>query len=272
MKTVTDMTHEQMLMATSALRAEARAAEMASGELPPKPPGSALTVGGALSEMVATMQSDKFWADLAVPLESAQAAIEAGTDAERERAVVVLKDLQDQLEELKKGKVTMFVKEKEVLSRIIALLSESAPAPVTLDTVLEGLQYERTSGHGSSAPISEKSRELAKKGAEVIKNFPMDPWLFKEVQNQVEVTVSIRVPPDTKKEDVKVSIQPLSLRVTVRGHERQPHVINGELSGPIDVDGSGWHLDGSGDNRNVVIDLEKQMGGITWHRLLKSDL
>lgn len=268
MKSVTEMTHEQMLMATSALRAEARASELASADLPARAPGAELTVGEALSEMMATMQYDKFWAGMAVPLENSQLAIEAGTDAEKQRAVLLLKDLREQLEELQRGQVAMFVKEKEVLECILALLE--GPSLVTLKTVVSGVQYERTSGHGSSAPASAKARELAKKGAEVLKNFPVNPWDFKEVDNQVEVTVTIRVAPSTTKEDIKVAIQPSSLCVAIRGHEQQPHVINGTLAGPIDVDGSGWHLDATGDNRRLVIDLEKTMGGITWHRLLKS--
>mmetsp|Transcript_74987 Transcript_74987/g.219661 ORF Transcript_74987/g.219661 Transcript_74987/m.219661 type:complete len:271 (+) Transcript_74987:150-962(+) len=270
MKPVTEITNEQMMQAAAALRAEARASELASKELPPKPQGTALTVGEALSEMAATMQADKFWSEMAAPLESSRAAIEAGTDAERERAVLLLKDLRSQLEELKRGEVVMFVREKEVLDALLALL-EGSPA-VTLETVVSGMHYERSTGHGTNTPLGAKAQELVAKGGQVLKNFPMNPWEFREVQNQVEVTVTIRVPPDTMKKDIKVTIQPTFLSVAIRGHERQPHVIYGDLSGPIDVDGSGWHLDGSGEGRTLVVDLEKTMGGIEWHSLLKADM
>merc|ERR1740121_2875979 len=101
------------------------------------------------------------------------------------------------------------------------------------------------------------------------KNRPTGSIEFKETENQQELTVSIRVPPETKKDDVRVVFKATYLKVSVLGHEQQPFVIDGTLMGAIDVDGAGWHMEGSGDDRKVVLDMEKTMGGITWHRLLK---
>mmetsp|Transcript_6738 Transcript_6738/g.18545 ORF Transcript_6738/g.18545 Transcript_6738/m.18545 type:complete len:219 (-) Transcript_6738:124-780(-) len=84
-----------------------------------------------------------------------------------------------------------------------------------------------------------------------------------------EMTVNIPVPPGTKREDVKVSLTATTLRVEVRGHERQPFVIDGPLFKPIDTDACDHHLEGSGDKRMLVLDLEKQQGGLTWPDLFK---
>ena len=37
----------------------------------------------------------------------------------------------------------------------------------------------------------------------------------------------------------------------------------------VDVDAFDWHLEGSGDKRVLILDLEKVMGGLDWPDLLK---
>lgn len=253
------MTQEQMLRAAASLRAEARAKEFQHTSTSP----GDMRVGSVLLEMSATMQADKFWADLAIPLDSARAAIEEGTEDGRARAASLLQGLHDQLDELKDGKAELFTTEKDILEQLLPLLEPGSSPAVTLETMLTCAKYTRSSGSTSA-----RGTQLKKAGDEILKSLRTDPWEFREVVNQVEVTVSIRVPPETRKEDVSVRIQPKALHVAVKGHDRQPYVLQGQLAGPIDVDGSGWHLDGSGDDRRLLIDLEKQMGGIMWHQLL----
>ena len=59
-----------------------------------------------------------------------------------------------------------------------------------------------------------------------------------------------------------------TLKVEVKGHQLQP-VVEGKLFEKVDVDAFDWHLEGSGDKRVLILDLEKVMGGLDWPDLLK---
>merc|ERR1712048_478241 len=220
-----------------------------------------MTVGEILIEMEATMQSDKFWADLARPLESARAVLREGAADAQESAFLFLCALREQLDRLKSESKSMFMftEEKETIKSIITRLKDDSQPAMTLDTVLPGITYTRSVGHGTSDKAAKKVQALNNKVSEL--NHDKKPWEFREVQDEIEVQVSIQVPPDTKKGDVKVTITSSSLRVAVSGHEHQPYVIDGELVGQVDAESSGWSLDGSGDKRKLAIDLEKKMGG-----------
>ena len=37
---------------------------------------------------------------------------------------------------------------------------------------------------------------------------------------------------------------------------------------PIDAEGSAWHLEGSGAQRLLVLDLEKKQAGLEWNSLV----
>lgn len=49
----------------------------------------------------------------------------------------------------------------------------------------------------------------------------------------------------------------------------QPTVIDGKLQHPVDPDACDWHLEGKGEERKLVIDLEKVSGGLDWDELLQ---
>ena len=46
-------------------------------------------------------------------------------------------------------------------------------------------------------------------------------------------------------------------------------MIDGKLQHAVDVDACDWHLEGKGEERTLVIDLEKMSGGIDWQDLLQ---
>merc|ERR1719277_1447308 len=83
-----------------------------------------------------------------------------------------------------------------------------------------------------------------------------------------EMTVNIPVPPSTKKEDILVKITQTSIRVEVKGHATQPCVIDGNFFRAVEPAAFDYHLEGSGEKRMLVIDLEKQKGGYKWPELL----
>eukprot|EP00746_Dinoflagellata_sp_MGD_P165920 gnl/MRDRNA2_/MRDRNA2_95476_c0_seq1.p1 gnl/MRDRNA2_/MRDRNA2_95476_c0~~gnl/MRDRNA2_/MRDRNA2_95476_c0_seq1.p1 ORF type:complete len:252 (-),score=63.29 gnl/MRDRNA2_/MRDRNA2_95476_c0_seq1:79-759(-) len=94
------------------------------------------------------------------------------------------------------------------------------------------------------------------------------PYEFLNTCEAQEMTVNIKVPPSTKKDDVKVKITTTTIRVEVRNHEIQPCIIDGQFFRPVDTGGCDFHLEGSGNQRMLVVDLEKKEGGYKWAELL----
>ena len=78
------------------------------------------------------------------------------------------------------------------------------------------------------------------------------------------MTVTIAVPPETKTADVKVKLTRNTVTDSVKGHAQQPTVIDGTLLHPIDPTESAFHLEGSGEGRKLILDLEKESAGLDW--------
>mmetsp|Transcript_12174 Transcript_12174/g.32325 ORF Transcript_12174/g.32325 Transcript_12174/m.32325 type:complete len:223 (+) Transcript_12174:62-730(+) len=97
------------------------------------------------------------------------------------------------------------------------------------------------------------------------------PYEFVNNCEATEMTVNIRVPPETQKQDVSVKVTSKTIRVEVAGHELQP-VIEGSFFRPVEEVAFDYHLEGSGDKRRLVLDLEKEEGGVKWPDLLNLGL
>lgn len=261
-------TQEEAARACAALRAEHNAQNV-KAELESTAPRTVdMTVREALQEMSMTMLSDKFWSDFAEPLKRAVDTLENDTGASGyQRAMELLDEVHGQLS----GLPGMFEGETGVLSRILALLR--AESSGLLDYRLPGVKSTKSAGHveSNTAERQMKAAELQRLAAPIMHQFPMsnDPWEFEEVMNQVEITVTIPVPAGTAGKDIQVKFRPDTLFVSVAGHETQPVIIDGELAGAVDPEACNWSLDGSGDKRKLVLDMEKTMGGLMWHGLLK---
>mmetsp|Transcript_101696 Transcript_101696/g.286717 ORF Transcript_101696/g.286717 Transcript_101696/m.286717 type:complete len:274 (-) Transcript_101696:95-916(-) len=265
---------EAMLRTTAALRAQHTAeARRRDGVPTDEPRATDMTIGDALAEIAMTFESDGFWADLGQPILMARTAMEEGTDEARRRAAAHLTELRDQIVALK----DIFRAEQQILEVVIDMLSRVAPQEhVTLATVLPGVRTTRSPEDLAAAKRKghEKNERQLKKLTEGLPQADGpeagEPWHFKETKNECQMTVTVAVPAETKAKDCDVSIQRSTLRVAVRGHERQPCVIDGELVGAVDPESCGWTLDGSGEKRHLAIELEKKMGGFMWERLLKA--
>mgnify|MGYP000517045423 CR=1 FL=1 len=61
-----------------------------------------------------------------------------------------------------------------------------------------------------------------------------------------DMSVTVPVPPSTSKLDVAVTLRADRLRVSVVGHPRQPHVLDGELCYDVDPDCLSWALERAG--------------------------
>jgi hypothetical protein len=98
-------------------------------------------------------------------------------------------------------------------------------------------------------------------------NFDTTPYEFLDYEDSEEITVSIKVPDNTKMQDVTVKWTPTRIRVDVKGHARQP-VIEGTFFKPVACDGCDFHLEGTGSSRKLVLDLLKRTDGSKWPGLL----
>jgi len=268
---------EAMLRATAGLRAQQKAeARKRDGPTNIAPRTSDMTVGDAIAEILDTFESDAFWADLGGNAMVARDAIAQGTADGRELAVQNLRKLSGQITELHH----YFKAEQQVLDNIIGLLTDEGASSVTLDTVLTGVRTTsseedktlraKMDSEENKARLKNLAKPVVGKQVQGPTITEVDPWVFEEIMDRQEVTVTVPVPAATARSDVDVCIQATSLRIAVKGHSIQPAVLDGELTGAVDLEASSWSLEGSGDKRRVVLELEKKMGGFMWDRLLKA--
>eukprot|EP00746_Dinoflagellata_sp_MGD_P033387 gnl/MRDRNA2_/MRDRNA2_179636_c0_seq1.p1 gnl/MRDRNA2_/MRDRNA2_179636_c0~~gnl/MRDRNA2_/MRDRNA2_179636_c0_seq1.p1 ORF type:complete len:225 (-),score=47.78 gnl/MRDRNA2_/MRDRNA2_179636_c0_seq1:122-721(-) len=94
------------------------------------------------------------------------------------------------------------------------------------------------------------------------------PYEFFNTSEATEMTVTIKVPQSTRKDDVKVKITKTAIRIEVQGHECQPCVIDGHFFRPVEPGAFDFHLEGAGETRILVLDLEKEQEGYKWPELL----
>jgi len=78
------------------------------------------------------------------------------------------------------------------------------------------------------------------------------PFTFEQDESMF-ISIRVPVPQGTSKGDVSVSVATDRLRVSVKGHARQPHVLEGALYYDVDPDATSWALEGP----LLVIELEK---------------
>eukprot|EP00440_Ansanella_granifera_P053813 gb/GFBE01058336.1/.p1 GENE.gb/GFBE01058336.1/~~gb/GFBE01058336.1/.p1 ORF type:complete len:267 (+),score=89.51 gb/GFBE01058336.1/:1-801(+) len=261
--------YDKVCKATAQLRIqhdiEAKARE--GPRVDPGPRDSDMTVGEALLEIEDNMMSDKFWVDLGQGVLRARQALQGEEKDGQTKAAEYLKEVSDQILALDQ---MYFAGERKVIDQIRDLFEKEEP--VSLSMPLSGVRTTRSEGQEYSSNQDKRFKELAKLGKEVIdkQEKQSGPWEFIEVKNEIVITVNIKVPPSTSKGDVTVNFHPSKLKVVVKGHEVQPAVIDGEMTGEIDVEASGWNLEGKDDDRRLVLELEKTMGGFMWYQLMKT--
>lgn len=163
------------------------------------------------------------------------------------------------------------------VDRAVAFIEMGAyvKAKASLDEALEtlGKPKMRNRFPKAVATIEETARELPVEDAafEVEKPDPGDAdevAKFDQVPNSTECTVTIPVPPATAAADVTVVIKRDFLSCAVKGHAKQPHVVFGCLRGNVEVSACAWTLDGDGEDRALVVNLEKESSHPCWKKLM----
>jgi len=92
---------------------------------------------------------------------------------------------------------------------------------------------------------------------------PWDGWS----QTDSEVSVNIAVDASITTGKLKVKMESKRLAITVNGEE----ILDKELSGRIVVDDSYWSLEGSGENRMLIVTLAKKQAAKKWGCLLQEE-
>jgi hypothetical protein len=108
-----------------------------------------------------------------------------------------------------------------------------------------------------------------------------EPIVFEQHPWNSEATLRIKVPPGTKSKDASVDFafatekerrdgHSQHIKVVVKDHDAQPHVICGVLFEKVVEDDCAWFLEGEGERRILVIHLEKHYKKKEWPQLLKA--
>lgn len=116
--------------------------------------------------------------------------------------------------------------------------------------------------------IDEVLRELPAEDAKVENVEPKaeeEVGRFDQEPHSSDCCMTLTVPASTSSSDVTVVIKRDFLSVHVKGHEKQPHVLYGYLSGNVEVDACAWTLEGG----ELVINLEKESDHPCWPRLMR---
>jgi len=230
------------------------------------------TIADAINSVSADAKTDKFWADLAKPADmsivkfrEAQAAASPEEAAEhRETGLMLLRHLSSQLDSA--SQAGLFQNEARMCKIILDMLE--ANAELTMDSPLS-----HVAAHMHSVQTEGVEARKDNEGSLVGQQARVDaiaaalkPFTFSQTQDNAEMTVTIKVPAATRSSDVRVKVTRETLLVSVAGHALQPHVIDGKLLHAVDASAADWHLEGQGESRELVLDLEKASGGLDWSR------
>lgn len=155
--------------------------------------------------------------------------------------------------------------------RWVADLSEDGggdgPGGMDLSSLLSGLAGGRVGGRGPSGP---KGAGRGRGGGSGYGGAPAaraeqeggSGAGYSWTQNGDEVQVSFRLPSQASKKDVKVEIKPKALSVAVHGEQ----LMDGMLSGKVEVAESSWSLAPDGSELQVVLTKQSEE---SWKDLLK---
>ncbi|KAK3250428.1 hypothetical protein CYMTET_40191 [Cymbomonas tetramitiformis] len=240
---------------------------------------TAQTLDAVLTECINEFKKDNFLNDLAKPLKEVLKKLkEADESLEDEKKAEPLRSDSQKIITLVNAELVKFAArgmlEAETL-KVQRCIKACNQGKIALNlTVPSGGELEIPA---EALKVSKSPEALASEGEKNSDPFAKTtvtkrdlPYQFQQTADVCEMTVTIRVNPGTKPKDVDVSVHKKSLRVKVKGHALQP-VIDGTFPHPVDVDSCMWSLEGNGDKRSLVINLEKTMGGLKWPGLLIED-
>jgi len=238
-----------------------------------KQPQTLKTIEDALMSVANECKKDNFWRDMAKPADQAVARFKrmALTEDAAEKAKLRAEGMEclaffdKQLENA--DKAGLFKQEYRLVNLVVKHLKENEE--LQLSSPLHALAAAERAAQGFTT--MQAARDQVQNSAQAQRSIAqvrehMRPYTFHCSQDETEMSVTIKVPPETKTADCVVDIKRETLKVSVKGHALQPTVIDGKLLYPIDETMSQWHLEGSGDKRVLILDLENTHAGIDWSK------
>ena len=233
-------------------------------------PGALKTIADALKAVADECKQDKFWADMAKPIDRGIERFRAAARAqEKDDAEAVKKYRQEGMEQLNfandqfktASENRLFTHEASMVALVVKHLADDAS--MTLDSPLSQLA---AAAHADQAKNVEHRKELMGTAAAPLQKVRehMRPYEFHCAPDETEMTVTIKVPPGTKTTDCQVELRKDTIKIRVKDHPNQPYVIDGRFCHAIDPTMSEWHLEGSGDKRVMILDLENTHAGVDW--------
>uniref|UniRef100_A0A6V4G6C6 CS domain-containing protein n=1 Tax=Prymnesium polylepis TaxID=72548 RepID=A0A6V4G6C6_9EUKA len=238
-----------------------------------KPLRSVLDALGACTE---EYKRDRFWADLAKPIDKAieklreeEAELAAGEydkAAEARKVAMMLLEHHDEQMQAAAAAGHLFVNESKMVKMVHDAFKWDGT--LTLASPLNSMAQATMAMQKEGAKERQYHAQNNQDRLEKVRS-AMKPYTFEHTADHQEMTVKVPVPPATASRDVKCKVTRDTIRVSVQGHAKQPAVIDGKLQHPVDPEAFDWHLEGKGEERTLVLDLEKVSGGIDWYDLLQ---
>jgi HSP20 family molecular chaperone IbpA len=239
-------------------------------------PRSLKTIEDALFSVSAECKADQFWADMGKPAdvavvkfrESERAQNEEAASAARNDGLLCLKHLAEQMQAA--SDAGLFKAEARMAKLILDMMEGDPSLTMSSSLTAVAAKAHAAQAQGVDARKQMQASLSAEHGKLDSLKAAMMPYAFIQTQDEPEMEVSIAVPAATSSKDVRVEVTRSSLLVSVEGHQLQPHVVNGRFLHEVDANASGWHLEGTGEKRQLIIDLEKASAGLDWSKGLLS--
>ena len=218
------------------------------------------TIEDAINSISADCRRDKFFADMAKP---ADVAIQKFREGDRDTGLMLLHHLNEQLASAAEGG-HLFLSEARMCKIILDLMESDAA--LTMDSPLS---HVAAAAHAAQEKVAVAAgqQQQQQQRMDAVRN-ALTPYKLVQTVDAAEMTVSIQVPAETKTKDVRVKVTKDSLSVSVVAHALQPTVLDGRFLHDVDASACGWHLEGAGEQRALVLDLEKAAAGLDWGQVL----
>lgn len=185
------------------------------------------TLGDALHSCAAEFKSDRFWADLAKPIDMAfgkfeelEAALQnddkEGATKARELAIACLEHLDVQMRQA--SEAGLFLHESRMIKLVCDTLKfdDALRLSSPLSSVAQAAHTMQMDG------AKERQRQSAGNQSKLEKvKSAMLPFVFEHNRDSCEMTVRVDIPPTTSARDVVCRFTRETIRVSVKGHALQ---------------------------------------------------
>uniref|UniRef100_A0A7S2DDL9 CS domain-containing protein n=1 Tax=Haptolina brevifila TaxID=156173 RepID=A0A7S2DDL9_9EUKA len=240
-----------------------------------------------LQGVATEMASDKFWRDMARPIQASLRYLKDEVEAMdsvsrkeyRKQAVLSLEAAEGEM--AKAAENGLFVSELSVVRAALKALRGDAGADQAAqaaagehDSAVAARAEQKAGQQQREQIFQEITGSPAPPPPAVAAGFDQvtareTPFTWTQ-DDEGTVTVLIAVPPECKKSDVSVVFAKEHLKVSVGGHPLQP-VIDADLLYGIISGDSSWALEGSGSKRKLVVSMEKSQAELQWEGLVDND-